>query len=140
LPRVVAATPVGKKVKLAILRNGKQEEVEVTIERLKDAEEGSSAADTTDRLGMTVNNVTAELAARMGLKETKGVVVVAVTPGGAAEEAGIARGDIVREINGAKIANADDYGKAVSSLKKGEVMRLLLRRGESSLFVALKAD
>jgi serine protease Do len=140
LPRVVAATPVGKKVKLAILRNGKQEEVEVTIERLKDAEEGSSAADTTDRLGMTVNNVTAELAARMGLKETKGVVVVAVTPGGAAEEAGIARGDIVREINGVKIANADDYGKAVSSLKKGEVMRLLLRRGESSLFVALKAD
>jgi serine protease Do len=140
LPRLVAATPVGKKVKLAILRNGKQEEVEVTIERLKESEEGSQAADSTDRLGLTVNELTAELAARMGLKETKGVVVVAVTPGGAAEEAGIARGDIVREIDGVKIAGTTDYAKAVNSHKKGEVMRLLLRRGESSLFVAVKPD
>ena len=140
LPRLVAATPVGKKVLLVILRNGKQEKVEVEIERLKDSEEGSPAADTTDRLGMTVNDLTAELAGRMGLKETKGVVVVAVQPGGPAEEAGIARGDIVREINGAKIASGDDYAKAVNSHKKGEVMRLLLRRGENSLFVALKAD
>jgi serine protease Do len=140
LPRLVAATPVGKKVKLSILRNGKQDEVEVTIERLKESEEGSPAAETTDRLGMTVNELTADLAARMGLKETKGVVVVAVTPGSSAEEAGIARGDIVREINGVKIANADDYAKAVSSHKKGEIIRLLLRRGENSLFVALKTD
>lgn len=140
LPRLVAGTPVGKKVVLTILRNGKQEEVPVTIERLREGTPEAETAAAADRLGMTVHELSADVAAQMGVKETKGVVVVAVKPGGLAEEAGISAGDIIREINGARIASVEDYAKAVAAQKKGGVMRLLLRRGESSLFVALKVD
>jgi len=140
LPRLVAATPVGKKVKLKILRNGKPETVSVTIEQLKDGEEIAQTPAVQDRLGMTVKELNAELAAQIGIKETKGVVVTAVSPGGLAEDAGIAAGDVIKEINGTKISTAAEFTKAVSAHKKGAVMRILLRRGDSSLFVAVKVE
>jgi serine protease Do len=140
LPRLVAVTPVGKKVKLKILRNGKPETVTVTIEKLKDGEESAQPGAVQDRMGMTVKELNAELAAQIGIKETTGVVVTAVKPGGVAEEAGIAAGDVIKEINGTKISTAADFTKAVSAHKKGEIMRLLLRRGDGSLFVAIKVE
>jgi serine protease Do len=140
VPRLVAATPVGKEVRLTVLRNGKQEEITATIERLREGEEGADGGVVQERLGITVHELDRELAAKMGIKETGGVVVVAVKPGGFAEEAGIARGDLIREINGARIGTMADYSKAVATHKKGKVMRLLLQRGESSLYVALKVD
>jgi serine protease Do len=140
LPRYVAATPVGKKVKLKFLRNGKAEEVAVTIERLKDGEESVTPAAMEDRLGLTVRELGAELAAQLRIKETKGVVVVAVKQGGIAEEAGITGGDVIKEINGGSINTMEDYTKAISAHKKGQIMRLLLRRGESSLFVAIPVE
>jgi len=139
LPRLVAATPVGKKVEIKLLRDGKEVKVSVTVARLKE-EGGEAAAQVTDTLGMSVADLTGERAAQMGIAEAKGVVVVDVKPGGIAEEAGIAKGDVVTEINNAKIATVGDYEKAVAARKKGTVMRLLLRRGDSSLFVALKVD
>jgi serine protease Do len=140
LPRYVASTPVGKKVKVKILRNGKPMEISATIERLKDGEGKASPAEVQDKLGMTVSELSSDMAAQLGIKDAKGVVVKAVNPGGIAEEAGIAAGDIIKEINGVAINSMADYEKAISAHKKGEVMRILLRRGESSLFVAIPVE
>lgn len=140
LPRLVAATPVGKKVTVKILREGKAEDVPVTVERLKDGDAGGQPGISQDRLGMTVRALNKDLAARMGIKEQSGVVVTEIKAGGSAEQAGISIGDIIREINGARIDSIGDYEKAVNEHKKGGVIRLLLRRGESSLFVAFKVE
>jgi len=145
LPRVVAATPVGKKAGVKVLRDGKEMVLTVTVDRLKEKEgegegEGETAAQVPDKLGMSVSELTGELAAHMGIAETKGVIVVDVKPDSIAEEAGIAKGDIVKEINGMKIGTVGDYEKAVAARKQGGVLRLLLRRGDSSLFAALKID
>jgi len=140
LPRFVAATPVGKKVKLKLLRNGKTEELAVIIERLRDGEESVAPVAMQDRLGVSVKELSGELAAQFRIKETMGVVVVAVKPDGIAGEAGITGGDVIKEINGKAINTMDDYTKAITAHKKGAVMRLLLRRGESSLFVAIPVE
>jgi serine protease Do len=112
----------------------------VTIEQLKEGEETVQPAAVQDRMGMTVRELNAELAAQIGIKDTKGVVVTAVKPGSVAEDAGIAAGDVIKEINGTKINTAADFTKAVSAHKKGAVMRILLRRGDGSLFVAVKVE
>ncbi len=140
LPRLVAATPVGQKVPVKIVRKGKSEEKAVTIARL---EEGGGVAQTgqvEEKLGMTVRELTEELAAKLRLKEGSGVVVVQVSPGGAAEESGILPGDIIREVNGTAVKNLQDYEKAMASYKKGALLRLLLKRGDNSLFVALQME
>jgi serine protease Do len=140
ISRYVAATPVGKKVKVKVLRNGKPVEMTVKIEKLKEGEEKPVTEEAEDRLGLTVMELNGELAARMRINETKGVVVTEVKEGSVAEETGIAAGDIIKEINGTVINTMEDYNKAVSAQKKGSVMRILLRRGEGSLFVAIPIE
>ncbi len=140
LPRLVAATPVGSKVKITIIRNGKTLHKTVTIEAMKEgAGEGQSAA-AKEKLGISVAPLTPEMAAKMGIKETTGVVVTEVSPGSVAEESGIAAGDVVKEIDGTEIATVADFEKSISSHKKGSVIRLLLQRGDSALYVALTID
>jgi serine protease Do len=140
LPRLVATTPPGKKAVVTLLRNGKKEEVTVTVERLKETGEAAVAGVEQDKLGMTVREVTKELAARLGVKEEKGVFVAEVKQGGKAEEAGIATGDIIVEVDGTPIAGMEEYNKAMAAHKAGTFMRLLLHRGSSFLFVALKTE
>jgi serine protease Do len=140
LPRVVAGTPVGKKVNVVLQRDGRQESVPVTIEQLKDGEGVEDQALPSDRLGLKVAELTPERAQQLKVSGDRGVVVVEVHPDGLADRAGIQEGDLVREINGVRIAKVADYGKAVSAVRKGGYLRVLLRRGAASLFVALRLD
>lgn len=139
LPRIVAATPVGKKVKVLVQRDEKKITVPVTIEQMKDGDEEDVVL-TGDRLGMKVTELTPERAQQMRVKGDQGVVVTSVEPDSIADRAGIVEGDLIREVNGTKIASVSDYGKAVASVKKGGYLKMLLRRGNTSLFVALKLD
>lgn len=139
LPRLVAATLVGRKVPVRIMRDGKQTVVTVEVERLKDGEGGEPGA-VPDSLGLTVRELNKELAARLKVKELQGVVVTELKPDGLALEAGIAPGDIIREIDGRKISSMAEYEAAISAHKKGTVIRILLRRGESSLYIAFKVE
>ncbi len=139
LPRVVAATAAGKEVTVKVVRDGKTEALTATIDKLKDEEEGSKLADTS-RLGLAVAEITRELATTYRLKEMAGVIVTEVKFDGLGMKAGIQRGDVIREINGRQIATVADYEKAVSAVKKGEALRILLRRGGSNRFVAIQAE
>jgi serine protease Do len=140
LPRLVAATPVGKKVTVVIVRNGKKLEKTVTIEMMKESAGGGETVVSKDKLGFNVSAITPSLAAQLGITDTKGVAVTEVKPGSAAEDAGIAPGDVVKEVNGTAVSGVSDFQRAVSSLKKGDVVRLLLQRGDTTLYVALTID
>ncbi len=140
LPRLVAVTPVGGKVKVAVIRNGKILHKTVTIETMKEgAGEGQSTV-VREKLGITIAPLTPEMAAKMGIKETKGVVITEVAPGSVADESGIAAGDVVKEVDGAEITTVRDFEKSLSAYKKGSVIRLLLQRGDAALYVALSID
>jgi len=140
LPRIVAATSAGKEVEVKVVREKKVETVTVVIEKLKDGEEASSLTEETSRLGIAVTEITRELAATYRLKELSGVIVTEVKLDGLAQKAGIQRGDVIREINGIQVATVADYDKAVSSVKKGGSLRILLRRGGANRFVAIQLD
>jgi len=139
LPRRVAATPVGKKVKMVVLRDGKQVPLQVTIEKLKEGED-EDAAVTGDRLGLKVIDLTPERAQQLRLQGEKGVLVVDVQPDSIAERAGIVDGDLIREINGVRVTSVKDYSKVIAGVQKGGYLKMLLKRGEASLFVALRLD
>jgi len=66
-------------------------------------------------------------------------VVGQVEAGSAADEAGIQRGDVIREINGQAIRKLSDYQSVLEKLKKDEIVRLFVRRGERNLFLTLRA-
>ncbi len=139
LPRIVATTEVGAAVTLKVLRDNKPEQVKVVIERLKDGEsDDATVATPAGRLGLTVKALTRDLAGQLRIKDGTGVVVTEVKPGSPAVEAGIQRGDLIREINGRKIVVVADYDESAGAVKAGSMVRMLLKRGDRHLFVAFK--
>lgn len=139
LPLVVANTKVGKKVKVQVIRDGKQRVITVKIARLEDSEEdlakrGEAKA---DMLGLKVQELNKELARSLGVDEDlKGVVVVDVEEDSAAFSKGVRHGDVIVEVNRKRITDRKSYRTAIKGLRKGDNVLLLLKRGKSTIYIA----
>ncbi len=140
LPRVVAATPVGKDVEVEILREGKPLKLKLKVGELKEETPAVAEEKAQVDLGMSVQEITPELARQLRLKEAGGVIVSQVESGSPADEAGLQRGDIIQEINGQAIPRLSDYQAAMGKVKKDEVVRLLVKRGERSIYLAFRSN
>lgn len=142
LPKVVAATPVGKTVKVAVFRKGKRQQVSIVVGQSKQADAAKPGqVPESAGIGVSVRELTPELARQLGLKDEKGVVVSEVKPGSPADEAGLVRGDLVLEFNGQPVESLEAFAGLASKVKKGEVVRLLLRRPDGTFgYVAVTAD
>ncbi len=137
LPIIVARTAVSKEVSVVVLRDGKEVKLSVTIGELKEEEVLASAKGKGD-LGLTVQRVTPQIADSLGLDRAEGVVITMVELGSPAEEAGLRRRDVILEIDRKSIRKLSDYQKAIAKIKKGKGVLFLVRRGETTLFLALK--
>lgn len=140
LRNAVVATPVGKEVPIEILRNGRSQIMMVKIAELP-AEIGQVSASSekgVSELGIRVQSLTPEIASQLGYEGDSGVIVVDVEPGSPADESGLRRGDLIKEVNRQEINNLSDYDKALSQLTKTDQVLLLIRRGDNTLYVLLK--
>ncbi|MFQ3670684.1 MAG: DegQ family serine endoprotease [Verrucomicrobiia bacterium] len=71
-------------------------------------------------LGVEIQEVDADLAKQFGLKEPRGVLITGVTPGGAAEEAGLKRRDVIVEFNGEKVGTVQELRFSVARVPPGQ--------------------
>lgn len=143
LPRFVAATPIDKKVKLSVFRDGKKQEMTIVVGKLKDGGSEVSAANgnENDKIGITVETLSKEMADRLGIRDVKGLVVTEVKPGSAAEDSGVTPGSIIIEINGQRPETLTAFNAIATKVVKGDVVRLLLRRPDNSVhYVAIKVE
>jgi len=137
LPIIVARTPVDKKVRMKVLRDKKEVILNVAVGELKEEEVVASVPEKGE-LGMTVQRVTPQMAESLGLDKPEGVVVTDVESGSAADEAGIRRGDVIVQIDRKPIRSVDEYKKSIAGIRKGKGVLFLVKRGDSTLFLALK--
>jgi serine protease Do len=78
------------------------------------------------------------MAQSLGLERADGLVVASVKPGSAADEAGLRAGDVITQVNRRPVKNLADYNREISRTEKAKSVLFLVRRGESSVFLALK--
>lgn len=142
LPIIVASTPVGKIVTVEVIREGKKKRFEVKIAELdKEIEEGETQIEDMRDLGMTVDEITPSMARQLGLSDERGVVVVQVETNSPAEEAGIARGDVILAINREPVNDVETYKEKIRQHEKGDVILFYVKkRGGPTLFVPLKVQ
>lgn len=138
LPILVARTDVGAKAGLKVLRDKKEISLDVTIAELKDEEVVASAPEKQGDFGLTVQNVTPEMAQGLRLERPQGVIITAVERGTPADDAGLRRGDVILQIDRKPVRNLSEYRNAIAGLKKGESTLFLVQRGQNTSFVALK--
>ena len=138
LSRIVAPTPVGKTVAVKLFRDGKEVERQAKVGEMEE-ETASEAAKSPihPSLGVTVQNLTPQIARELGLKKSAGVVVTGVEPGSPAAEAMIQAGDVIQAVNRKPVKNVDDFVKTVEKAKGGGSLLLLVQRGQNTLFAAV---
>jgi len=136
LPLLAARTAPGKQAQLKILRNGKELTLPLTVGEFNEREVVAAAEN--GGLGLAVQPVTASMAAELGLERAEGLVITSIKPGSPADEAGLQRGDVITEINRRPVRNLSDYNRAAEKTEIGKSLLFLVRRGEGSLFLALK--
>jgi serine protease Do len=131
LPRIVAATPVGKEVDVRIMRKGKEETRKVVLGRLEDGERqqqaalgaqpgapGSAPAVTTV-LGMELTGMSDVVRRRFSLKDNaRGVVVTKVDANSNAADKRLVAGDTILEVGQEPVSTPADVSRRVEQLKK----------------------
>lgn len=82
------------------------------------------------QLGIVVVKANSDVARELGIKDSKGVGVAQVQPGGAAEKAGLKKGDVITSFNGVEVSDPNSFRNQVASTAPGtEVTLTVLRDG-----------
>ena len=140
LPRAVASTRVGRKVDVVVLREGKRKKLEAKIAKMEEPEETQLASaegqSGVGAFGLRVQNLTADLANRLGIEGDDGVVVTGVAPGSSAAEAGLRREDVILEVDKKSVNDIGGRERQLANADDGAL--LLIRRGDATVFVPLK--
>ena len=151
LPRLVAATPPDKQVKLTIWRDGKEQDVELKVAALNPNRPAPPAPSpekpkppvSVDVFGLKLAKLTPELRKQFSLPDSaNGVVVTEVPPNSAGAGQGLRPGDLVIAVGHAAIATPEAVPPLVAAAKKAGQKKLLVRveREGNTRFVALPVE
>ena len=135
LVAAVTRTKPGTKVNVALVRNGKEMTLPVTVGRLEAGPAAEKVQPQKTRLGLTASELTQALVEQYDLQDFKGqgVVVTQVDPRGDAARAGIREGDVITVINRMPTGSLPAYDKVVSALKPGgSAVIFIWREGQES--------
>jgi serine protease Do len=137
----VALKAPGSKENITVLRNGERKVLSVTIGQLTDKEGAvAEGPHNLEKLGMTVQNLTPELARQLGLDGKKGVVVTGVAQGSVAALANIKPGGMILEVNRQPIENTEELKKAIAEAPEDSPLLLLILEGEYARYVVLQTE
>ena len=149
LPPLIGARAPGSKVRLGLVRDGRDREVEVVLGALEGEVAGTPArADAGDDapkpssgnpLGLTVQAPTAAQRQQLGLEAGEGVLVTGVREG-AAREAGLQPGDVVLAVGRTSVWSPAALERELAGAGAGDTVMLLVRRGGGTQFVAVTLD
>lgn len=148
----VAGTAPGTSIKLTLLRDGKEMDLTATLDEFSagdakktgqeqdDGGGGPSSEKQSGKLGLSLEPVTPQIAKQLGLdSDSEGMVVTDIDQNGPAAEEGVARGDVILEINKKTVKSIADVQSALGSSGNKPVLLLISRRGQT-IYLTVKPD
>jgi len=142
LPPMVAQTPVGKEAEIVVIRNGEEKHLTVEIAELEEKSLTAAPRDTEieEEFGLSVQELTPELAEALSLEGEKGVVVSSIETGSPADEAGLSRGDLIQEIENEAIESLEDYKRIMERTSSQKKILMVVRHRGHTRYVVLTKD
>ena len=149
LKNLISNTIPGSKIKLRILRSGRNEDIDVVLEE-KSVDGLSSVGDTyiDKKFGLTVANISDALIKKFNIpsknsswsdgSDLKGIVVTKILPGGIAEQAGFELGDLINRVGQKKISNINEFINEIEQYEEDKKILVLVKRGRASRFLTLR--
>ncbi len=141
LPPLVGATAPGTRASVEVFRDGRALTLPIVVGELDGEVELASARpaarpEATNALGLGVRDLTGEEREQLGL-EDEGVLVERVTSV-EARRTGVQPGDVVLMVGRTRVASAGEFERLASAAKTGQSVILLVRRGDTTTFLAIK--
>ncbi len=134
----VSLIPPGTRAELTIVREGQRQTVKVVVGKLTEEKLAAQGAfRKADEVGLTVENLTPQLAKQFDIKVREGVVVTQVHPGSVAAMAGIEPGSVILQVNRRPVRNVAEYRQAIARTGEERRVLLLVRKDDVQRFVAL---
>jgi len=146
LQELVAELGPGLRAELEVYRGGRQHMVSVQLGEAPFSAHPEAVASRPEEapealLGMTVSDLTPQMASQMGMNGSGGAVVTDVVPWSSAMQKGITPGMKILEVNHSGIDSARGFREAVSRVKAGDLVTLKLQTPDGvSRIVNLRAD
>ena len=133
----VAQTPVGKKVRMKIIREGNDKIIDLTMGEFTDESIAKVEREEEVLLGLRVVEVNDPKAQRFDLNVKDGIVVIDVEPNSPAEDAGIQQGDVILAIGKSELKDLKGYRAAIAKLEKGKPVIFNIQRAERIRYIAV---
>ena len=89
-------------------------------------------------LELMVQELTAALADKFNLRDSKGVLISKVEPGSLAQAEGLREGDLIKEVNRGEILSVEDFTAAIGRIRRGDAVLLRVLRETRAFYVVLK--
>ena len=123
------------KISITVFRDGEKITVNVTAQTILEELYDEIAL---EWLGISVDEITNKAVKKYQLFTNSGVLISKVEKESPAGKIGIEAGDVLRQINQAKVETLKDFKKAVLSAKKGSSVLLLIQRGKYGYYVTVE--
>jgi serine protease Do len=124
---LVSEHKIGDTVAIGVVRGGQERDVSVKVSEFPNP---ALTAKAERRVGVALQTLTPELASSLGIDPSvKGAVITDVAPKSPADQAGLAPGDVVREVDRKPVASADDAAAALRAGAGGHLLRVTTPRG-----------
>jgi len=123
------------KISITVFRDGEKITVNVTAQTIPEELYDEIAL---EWLGISVDEITNKAVKKYQLFTNSGVLISKVEKESPAGKIGIEAGDVLRQINQAKVETLKDFKKAVLSAKKGSSVLLLIQRGKYGYYVTVE--
>ena len=139
LTSMIAGLQVGEVAKVEVFRDRKIRTFSIKLAKRDDTRLATRGTpqerQVEEMLGIKVAELTGEMAEQFNIDDLTGVVVVGVAAGSKGAEAGIQRGDIIKEINHRVIETVKDYKSALQKIKSDEIVNLFIWRRNAGFLV-----
>lgn len=146
LTRLVGNLKPGSEITIVVWRGSKVIELSTTLKKRDEehvagfGQDMDKNVETKDKLGLTIVDITPDIASKYSLKDAGGVLVIDIDSESSSVKSDIQRGDIIKEINRHEITDMRDYLAMLENVKKGQTVLLLIIRNSRPLYIAMDVD
>ncbi len=144
LSRLIATLTPGATSKIEVVRDLKRLTMDVPLTERRDTAVTASLPQQEEklgvRLGLDLQDLTAALAERFKLRESKGVLIAKVEPNSLAQAEGLREGDLIKEVNRTEVSSVGEFTSTIVRSRRGDTLLLRVLRENRAFYVVLKSS